>query len=66
MDSVRERLSKNAFPIQIPVGLNRASMVVDLVKMKTLMYNEYTDKARTEGEIPAKPELKKRKNIESS
>ena len=54
LDSVRERLSKNAFPIQIPVGFEQSiNGVVDLVKMKTLMYNEYTDKALTEGEIPA-------------
>ncbi|MFA4996461.1 MAG: elongation factor G [Patescibacteria group bacterium] len=54
LDSVRERLSKNAFPIQIPVGFEQSIKgVVDLVKMKTLMYNEYTDKALTEGEIPA-------------
>ena len=53
LDSVRERLSKNAFPIQIPVGFEQSIKgVVDLVKMKTLMYNEYTDKALTEGEIP--------------
>jgi len=54
LDSVRERLSKNAFPIQIPIGFEQSIKgVVDLVKMKTLMYNEYTDKALTEGEIPA-------------
>lgn len=54
LESVHERLSKNAFPIQIPIGFEQAICgVVDLVDMKAYSYKEYTDKALTEGEIPA-------------
>ncbi len=54
LDSVHERLSKNAYPIQLPIGFEQAiNGVVDLVEMKALTYKEYTDKALTVGEIPA-------------
>ncbi len=52
--SIRDRLGKNAYPIQIPVGFEQEiNGVVDLVAMKTYTYDEYTDKKLTEGEIPA-------------
>lgn len=54
LDSVHERLSKNAYPIQLPIGFEQAiNGVVDLVDMKALTYKDYTDKELTVGEIPA-------------
>ena len=53
LDSIRDRLSKNAMPIQLPVGFEKEiNGVVDLVKMKTYTYKEYTDKELVEGEVP--------------
>jgi elongation factor G len=53
LDSIRERLSRNAYPIQIPIGFEQSiSGVVDLVLMKSLTYREYTDKELISGEIP--------------
>ncbi len=52
--SVRERLSKNAYPIQLPIGFEQSmSGAVDLVEMKAYKYKEYTDKKLEETEIPA-------------
>jgi elongation factor G len=54
LDSIHARLSKNALPIQIPVGFEQAiNGVVDLVEMKSYTYSDYKDKQLTEGEIPA-------------
>ncbi len=54
LDSVRERLSKNAFPIQLPIGFEQSiNGVVDIVDMKAYTYTEYTDKKLVESEIPA-------------
>jgi elongation factor G len=54
LDSIKARLSKNAYPIQIPIGFEQGiNGVVDLVKMKAYTYNEYHDKKLVEGEIPA-------------
>ncbi len=51
--SIRERLSKNSYPIQLPIGFEKEIRgVIDLVKMKALTYKEYTDKALIEEEIP--------------
>src|SRR5450830_880965 len=45
LESMRERLSQNAFPIQIPIGFEQSiNGVIDLVKMKAYTYNEYHDK----------------------
>ena len=52
--SVRERLSPNAYPIQIPIGFEQSiDGVIDLVGMKAYRYKDYTDKNLTESEIPA-------------
>ncbi len=52
--SIRARLSKNAYPIQIPIGFEQSiNGVVDLVEMKALTYNDYKDKDLVAGEIPA-------------
>ena len=54
LDSVHARLSKDAYPIQIPIGTEQSiNGVVDLVKMKAFTYKEYHDKELIEGEIPA-------------
>ncbi len=54
LDSIRNRLGKNAYPIQIPVGFEQEiNGVVDLVTMKMHTYEKYTDKKLIEGEVPA-------------
>jgi elongation factor G len=54
LDSIKERLSKNAFPVQLPIGFEQEiNGVVDLVTKKAYKYNDYKDKALTETEIPA-------------
>ena len=54
LESIHARLSKNAYPIQIPVGFEQSiNGVVDLVNMKSYTYQNYKDKELTEGEIPA-------------
>ncbi|MDD5692981.1 MAG: elongation factor G [Patescibacteria group bacterium] len=54
LDSVRERLSRNAYPIQLPIGFEQSMCgVIDLVEMKGYTYKEYTDKKLEEVEIPA-------------
>lgn len=45
LESIRERLSVNAFPIQIPIGFEKEiNGVVDLVSRKAYTYSDYTDK----------------------
>ena len=54
LESIRERLSPNAYPIQIPIGFEQSiNGVIDLVGMKAYTYKEYTDKNLTKSEIPA-------------
>ena len=54
LDSIRERLSPEAYPIQIPIGFEKDTCgIVDLVKMKSYTYKDYHDKDLMEGEIPA-------------
>ncbi|MDP3725221.1 MAG: elongation factor G [Nanoarchaeota archaeon] len=58
LNSIRERLSPHAIPIQIPVGFEKEIRgVVDLVKMKAYTYKNYSDKELVEEDIPE--ELKK-------
>lgn len=53
LDSIHARLSKHAFPIHLPIGFEqKVNGVVDLIKMKSYTYNEFTDKELIEGEIP--------------
>ena len=53
LSSMRERLSPNCFPIQIPIGFEQSTNgVIDLVKMKAYTYKEFADKELTEVEIP--------------
>jgi elongation factor G len=54
LESIHSRLSPNATPIQLPIGFEKEiNGVVDLVKMKSMTYQDFTDKELTEGEIPA-------------
>ncbi len=54
LDSIRKRLSKNAFAIHLPIGFEKEiNGVVDLLDMKAYTYKEYTDHELTVGEIPA-------------
>ena len=54
LESIHARLSKQAFPIHLPIGFEQAvSGVVDLVSMKAYTYKEYADHELIVGEIPA-------------
>ncbi len=54
LDSIRERMSKNSYPIQIPIGFEQSiNGVVDLVNMKAYTYSDYKDKELLESEIPS-------------
>jgi elongation factor G len=53
LDSIHARLNKRAFPIHLPIGFEQSvNGVVDLVKMKSYTYKEFSDKELIEGEIP--------------
>ncbi len=54
LESIHTRLTKNAFPVQLPIGFEKDVIgVVDLIGMKAYTYKDYTDKEFTIGEIPA-------------
>lgn len=54
LESIRTRLSKQAFPIHLPIGFEKdINGVVDLIDMKAYTYNDYTDHELHVGEIPA-------------
>jgi elongation factor G len=54
LDSIHNRLTKNAFPVQLPIGFEKDIVgVVDLVQMKSYTYKDFTDKEFTVGEVPA-------------
>ena len=54
LESIHNRLSKNALPVHLPIGFEKdINGVVDLVEMKAYTYSDYTDKALVEGDIPA-------------
>ncbi len=54
LESIHNRLSKQAFPVHIPIGFEKTiNGVVDLITMKAYTYNDYADHALIEGEIPA-------------
>lgn len=53
LNSIHERLSPNAFPIQLPIGFEKDICgCIDLIGMKAYTYKEYTDKQFTIGEVP--------------
>jgi len=52
-DSIIERLTKNAFPIQLPIGIeNNFKGLIDLVEMKAIMYHDDLGKDVQVEEIP--------------
>jgi len=54
LDSIHKRLTPDALPIQIPIGFEKEiNGVVDLVKMRSYTYKDFTDRDLVEGEIPA-------------
>ncbi|MFB2935172.1 elongation factor G [Aerosakkonemataceae cyanobacterium BLCC-F154] len=53
-EQIRERMRANAVPIQLPIGSESDFKgIIDLVKMKALMYKDDQGKEITEEEIPA-------------
>ncbi|MBW4619708.1 MAG: elongation factor G [Cyanosarcina radialis HA8281-LM2] len=53
-DQIRDRMRANAVPIQIPIGAESEFQgIVDLVRMKALMYKDDRGQEITETEIPA-------------
>lgn len=54
LDSIHNRLSKNAVAIHLPIGFEKdINGVVDLVDMKAYTYDNFTDHELKVGEIPA-------------
>lgn len=65
LDTIHNRLSKQALPVHLPIGFEKEiNGVVDLVEMKAYTYGDYTDHELVEGEIPADM-LEKAKNARS-
>lgn len=65
LDSIHNRLSKNALPVHLPIGFEKEiNGVIDLVDMKAFTYSDYTDKELVQGDIPADM-LDKAKNARS-
>ncbi len=54
LESIRRRLSKNAFPIHLPIGFEKDICgVVDLIDMKSYTYKDFADHQLVVGDIPA-------------
>ena len=54
LESIHHRLSKQAFPIHIPIGFEKTiNGVVDLIDMKAYTYTDFSDHELVQGEIPA-------------
>ncbi|MDO4780824.1 MAG: elongation factor G [Candidatus Saccharibacteria bacterium] len=65
LESIHNRLSRNAFPVHLPIGFEKTiNGVVDLITMKAYTYNDYADHELIEGEIPADM-VEKAKNARS-
>ncbi|MCL2371463.1 elongation factor G [Candidatus Saccharibacteria bacterium] len=53
LESIHKRLSRNAFPIHLPIGFEKdINGVVDLIDMKAYTYKEFHDRELIVGEIP--------------
>ena len=53
LESIRDRLSDHAVPVQIPIGFEKdIKGVVDLVKMKAYVYEDFKDKELKEEDVP--------------
>lgn len=65
LESIHNRLSKQAFPVHLPIGFEKTIHgVVDLIDMKAYTYDDYTDHELKVGEIPTDM-LEKAKNARS-
>ena len=65
LESIHNRLSKQAFPIHIPIGFEKdINGVIDLIDMKAYTYSDYADHELIPGEIPADM-VEKAKNARS-
>ena len=65
LESIRNRLSNQAFPIHIPIGFEKdINGVIDLIDMKAYTYTDYADHELIPGEIPADM-LERAKNARS-
>ena len=65
LESIHNRLSKQAFPVHLPIGFEKTIHgVVDLIDMKAYTYDDYTDHELKVSEIPADM-LEKAKNARS-
>ncbi len=65
LQSIHNRLSKQAFPVHLPIGFEKdINGVIDLVDMKAYTYSDYTDHELVQAEIPADM-LEKAKNARS-
>ena len=65
LKSIHNRLSRNAFPVHLPIGFEKdINGVVDLIDMKAYTYKDYTDHELIQGEIPSDM-LEKAKNARS-
>lgn len=54
IDSIHERLTKKAFPIQLPIGAeDKFQGIVDLITQKAIIYKDDLGKEMEEVEIPA-------------
>lgn len=54
LETIHNRLTKNALPIHLPIGFEKdVCGVVDLIDMKAYTYKDYADHQLVEGEIPA-------------
>ena len=53
LNSIKDRLSSEVYPLQIPIGFEKdVRGIVDLVKMKAYVYDDFRDKELKEEEIP--------------
>jgi len=65
LESIHNRLTKNALPIHLPIGFEKdINGVIDLIDMKSYTYKDYADHELIQGEIPADM-LEKAKNARS-
>lgn len=65
LQSIHNRLSKQAFAIHLPIGFEKdINGVVDLIDMKAYTYNDYTDHELIQGDIP-EDMLERAKNARS-